>query len=107
MAFFVLSYTDVSLFFSNVNRFNFLYYCVVCLCIISIDNFAIDKNIVLFLSDLPVITCFLTCKGMAGLSDTKHHISVICRESFQAAFHNQRLGIPEKILYRLLGVLTS
>lgn len=27
-------------FFSNVNRINFLYYCVVCLCIISIGNFA-------------------------------------------------------------------
>ena len=29
-------------FFINVNRINFLYYCVVCLCIISIGNFAID-----------------------------------------------------------------
>lgn len=40
--YFVLSCTDVSLLFPNVNRINFLYYCVVCLCIISIGNFAID-----------------------------------------------------------------
>ncbi|MGO5121408.1 hypothetical protein ACTQ53_03975 [Prevotella sp. Sow4_E9_plate] len=43
---------------------------------------------------------------MAGLSDTKH-LFVIGKESFQAAFLNQDCGIPEKILYRLFGLLTS
>jgi len=43
---------------------------------------------------------------MAGLSDTKH-LFVIGKESFQAAFLNQDCGIPEKILYRLFGFLTS
>lgn len=40
--YFVLIWTDVSLHFSIVNRINLLYYCDVCLCIISIGNFAID-----------------------------------------------------------------
>ena len=38
---------------------------------------------------------FLSCKGMAVLSDTKHHV-VIGEETLPAAFRNQRLGIPKK-----------
>lgn len=40
--FFLKPGTDVSWLFLNVNRINLLYYCDVCLCIISIGNFAID-----------------------------------------------------------------
>lgn len=42
MAFFCLKLYWCFLVLSNVNRINFLYYYVVCLCIISIGNFAID-----------------------------------------------------------------
>ena len=37
---------------------------------------------------------FLSCKGMAVLADTKHHV-VIGEESFPAAFRNHRLRFSE------------
>lgn len=72
---------------------------------ISILFFEIMRYLVFCLCLQPFITRFLQCKGMAGLSDTKH-LFVIGKESFQAAFLNQDCGIPEKILYRLFGLLT-
>lgn len=38
---------------------------------------------------------FLSCKGMAVLADTKHHV-VIGEESFPAAFRNHRLRFSRK-----------
>lgn len=38
---------------------------------------------------------FLSCKGMAVLADTKHHV-VIGEESFPAAFRNHRLRFSGK-----------
>ena len=47
---------------------------------------------------------FLSCKGMAVLSDTKHHV-VIGEETFPQPSAIRDCGIPEKFLDRLFGFL--